>query len=59
VIARPEVELGEVASPEKLIEELTDHRNREFVLGRLVVELSIGDAEAPRPVRLLDKQDQR
>jgi hypothetical protein len=50
VIARPEVELGEVASPEKLIEELTDHRNREFVLGRLVVELSIGDAEAPRPV---------
>jgi hypothetical protein len=55
VIARPEVELGEVASPMKLVEELVDHWNREFFLGRLVVERSIVDAEAPRPVRFLDK----
>ena len=38
VVARAQIELGEEASPVKLVEKLIDDRNREFVLGRLGVE---------------------
>jgi hypothetical protein len=40
----------------ELVEELVDHRDRELVLGRLVVEGAVVDAEAPRVDGFLDKQ---
>ena len=56
MVPRAEVELGEEFGPVQLVEELVDHRDRELVLGRLVVESAVVDVETPRPVRLLDKQ---
>jgi hypothetical protein len=47
VVARPEVELGEVARPVKLVEEFINHQNGKFILGCFVIERSIVDAEAP------------
>jgi len=57
VVPRAEVELGEVLGPVELVEELVDHRDRELVLGRTVVERAVVDAEAPRLVRLPYQQD--
>ena len=59
VIPRAKVELGEEASPMKLVQELIHHRDREFIYGRLGVEGAIVDAETPRVVHLPDQQDWR
>ena len=56
VVPRAEVELGEVLGPMELVEELVNHRDRELVLGHAVVEFPVVDAEAPRPIRLLDEE---
>ena len=52
VVARAQIELGEEASPMKLVEKLIDDRNWEFVLGRLGVEGPVVDAKAPGVVCL-------
>ena len=52
VVARAQIELGEEASPVKLVKKLIDDRNREFVLGRLGVEGPVDDAKALGVVRL-------
>jgi hypothetical protein len=57
VIARAEVELGEALGAVEFIEEVIDHWDQEFVLGRLVVESPVVDAEAPGVVRLPDEED--
>jgi hypothetical protein len=56
VVPEAEVELGEKLRPMELIEELVNHQDRELVLGRAVVERAVVDAEAPRPIRLLDQK---
>ena len=52
VVARAQIELGEEASPMKLVEKLIDDRNREFVIGRLGVEGPVVDAKSLGVVRL-------
>ena len=57
MIARAEVELGEVAGPVELIQQLVDHGDGERVFDSERVERPVVNAEAPRPVRLLDEED--
>ena len=52
MVARAQIELGEEASPVKLVEKLIDDRNREFVLRRLGVEGPVVNAKALGVVRL-------
>ena len=59
VVPGAEVELGEELRSMELVEELVNHRDRELVLGRAVVERPLVDAKAPRPVRFLDEQHRR
>ena len=52
MVARAQIELGEEASPVKLVEKLIDDWNQEFVLGRLGVEGPVVDAKSLGVVRL-------
>ena len=56
VIAGMQVQLGEEHGAMQLIEELVDQRDQELVLGGLVIERAVVDAEAPGAVCLLDQQ---
>jgi hypothetical protein len=57
VIPRTQIELGEEARPMELVQQLVDDGNGECVLDGERVERPVVDAEAPRPVRLLDEED--
>jgi hypothetical protein len=55
VVPRPEVQLGEEPRAVEFVEKLIDHQYGEHVLDSERVQGPVVDAEAPRPVGLLDK----
>jgi hypothetical protein len=57
VVAAAKVELGEVAHPLELIQELIDERNWKLVFHGLGVEGTVVDAESPSMIFLADEQD--
>jgi hypothetical protein len=57
MVPKAEVELGEEAGTMQLIEELINDRHMIFILYRAVIEGEELDAEAPRAIMLLDKED--
>jgi ribosomal protein L21 len=50
MVARTQVDLGEVAGTVQLVQELVHHQDEELVLGRPRIEGVIVDAETPGPV---------
>jgi hypothetical protein len=57
VVTVAKVELGEVACPLELIQELVDDRDRKLVLHGLGVEGTVVDAKSPCMIFLADEQD--
>lgn len=54
MVPQAQVYLGEELGAMELIEELVDHWDQELVLGHLIVERPVVDAEMPVHVCLLD-----
>ena len=59
MVAGPQIQLGEELRAMELVQKLIDHWDREFVLGRLVVERPVVEVEVPGAIGLFDQEHQR